>query len=57
MSCVNPLWGASRIHGELLKLGFEVASERVDYHCKACTINAFGFSFRSGQQAALAGRS
>src|ERR1700688_327573 len=25
MSMENPLWGASRIHGELLKLGFEVA--------------------------------
>src|SRR2546430_12110721 len=25
MSTQNPLWGATRIHGELLKLGFEVA--------------------------------
>ena len=25
MSRENPLWGASRIHGELLKVGFEVA--------------------------------
>ena len=25
MSIDNPLWGAPRIHGELLKLGFEVA--------------------------------
>jgi hypothetical protein len=25
MSGANPLWGAPRIHGELLKLGFEVA--------------------------------
>ena len=25
----NPLWGASRIHGELLKLGFEVAQSTV----------------------------
>jgi hypothetical protein len=23
MSTENPLWGAPRIHGELLKLGFE----------------------------------
>jgi hypothetical protein len=23
MSVENPLWGAPRIHGELLKLGFE----------------------------------
>jgi transposase InsO family protein len=28
MSRENPLWGASRIHGELLMLGFEVASRR-----------------------------
>jgi transposase InsO family protein len=26
---MNPLWGASRIHGELLKLGFEVAQSTV----------------------------
>jgi len=26
MSVENPLWGAPRIHGELLKLGFEVFS-------------------------------
>jgi hypothetical protein len=26
---VNPLWGAPRIHGELLKLGFEVAESTV----------------------------
>ena len=25
MSCENPLWGAPRIHGELLKLGFEIS--------------------------------
>ena len=25
MSIENALWGASRIHGELLKLGYEVA--------------------------------
>jgi transposase InsO family protein len=29
MSRENPLWGASRIHGELLKLGFEVAQSTV----------------------------
>ena len=28
MSKENPLWGASRIHGELLMLGFEVARSR-----------------------------
>ena len=29
MSIANPLWGAPRIHGELLKLGFEVAQSSV----------------------------
>src|SRR5215469_6140345 len=29
MSVENPLWGAPRIHGELLKLGFEIAQSTV----------------------------
>ena len=29
MSKDNPLWGAPRIHGELLKLGFEIAESTV----------------------------
>src|ERR1700751_3820553 len=29
MGMQNPLWGAPRIHGELLKLGFEVAQSSV----------------------------
>jgi hypothetical protein len=29
MSVENPLWGGPRIHGELLKLGFEVAQSSV----------------------------
>jgi hypothetical protein len=29
MSMENPLWGASRIHGELLMLGFELAQSTV----------------------------
>jgi hypothetical protein len=29
MSLENPLWGAPRIHGELLKLGFEVAQSSI----------------------------
>jgi hypothetical protein len=29
MSMNNPLWGAPRIHGELLKLGFDVAQSSV----------------------------
>src|SRR6185295_9619825 len=45
MSIENPLWGAPRIHGELLKLGFEVASRAwpntwsngVDRQVRGCT--------------------
>jgi putative transposase len=29
MAAANPLWGAPRIHGELLKLGIEVAERTV----------------------------
>jgi hypothetical protein len=29
MSVANPLWGAPRIHGELLKLGFQVSQATV----------------------------
>jgi hypothetical protein len=29
VSIENPLWGAPRIHGELLKLGFKVAQSTV----------------------------
>jgi hypothetical protein len=37
MSVENPLWGAPRIHGELLKLGFEVAqSTAAKYMVKRC---------------------
>src|SRR5438445_2888359 len=37
MSVDNPLWGAPCIHGELLKLGFEVAQSSVaKYMVKKC---------------------
>src|ERR1700693_1092797 len=37
MSVENTLWGAPRIHGELLKLGFEVAQSTVaKYMVKRC---------------------
>ena len=37
MSRANPLWGAPHIHGELLKLGFEVAQSTVArYMCRYC---------------------
>ena len=29
MAAVNPLWGAPRVHGELLKLGFEISERTV----------------------------
>src|SRR5215813_338690 len=29
MACANPIWGAPRIHGELLKLGFEISERTV----------------------------
>ena len=32
MSFENPLWGAPKIHGELLKLGIEVAQASVSIH-------------------------
>jgi len=32
MSQANPLWGAPRIHGELLKLGIEVSQATVGRH-------------------------
>jgi hypothetical protein len=35
MSRANPIWGAPRIHGELLKLGFDVAQSTVArYMCR-----------------------
>jgi hypothetical protein len=37
MGIENPLWGAPRIHGELLKLGFELAQSSVaKYMVKRC---------------------
>ena len=36
MSRENPLWGASRIHGELLMLGFEVAQSTVSKYMVRC---------------------
>ena len=39
MSVENPLWGAPRIHGELLKLGFEVAQSGVAKLCVPKTLS------------------
>jgi len=44
MSLENPLWGAPRIHGELLKLGFEVAQSSVaKYMVKRCGPSSQGW--------------
>jgi hypothetical protein len=32
MSFENPLWGATKIHGELLKIGIEVAQSTVSIY-------------------------
>ena len=36
LSLANPLWGAPRIHGELLKLGIEVAQSTVAKYMGRC---------------------
>jgi transposase InsO family protein len=44
MSVDNPLWGPPRIHGELLKLGFEVAQSSVaKYMLKRCGPPSLGW--------------
>src|SRR5258707_8399935 len=44
MSAENPLWGAPRIHGELLKLGFEVAQSSVaKYLVNRCSPRSLGW--------------
>ena len=42
MSIANPLWGALRIHGELVKLGIEIGQT-------SCITNIFGFDLRQAQ--------
>jgi hypothetical protein len=45
MSAENSLWGAPRIHGELLKLGFEVSQSSVaKYMVKRCGPPSQGWS-------------
>jgi hypothetical protein len=46
MSRANPLWGAPRIHGELLKLGLAVAQRTVAKYMiphvrRPCTVQKF----------------
>src|SRR6266550_2455365 len=51
MSVDNPLWGAPRIHGELLKLGFEVAQSSVaKYMVKRCGPPSQGWRLFREQQ-------
>jgi hypothetical protein len=38
MSVANPLWGAPRIHGEMLKLGIEVSQATVGRHMVRGTV-------------------
>ena len=50
MSIENPLWGAPRIHGELLKLGFEVAQSSVaKYMVKRRRASKSGMAHLSAQ--------
>jgi hypothetical protein len=37
MAGENPPWGAPRIHGELLKLGFEISERTVSRYLLRCT--------------------
>ncbi len=39
MSVANPLWGAPRIHGEMLKLGIEVSRGTVGRHFEGRAIS------------------
>jgi transposase InsO family protein len=55
MSVDNPLWGAPRIHGELLKLGFEVAQSSVaKYMVKQCGPPSQGCTFLRNHAADIA---
>jgi hypothetical protein len=54
MSLDNPLWGAPRIHGELLKLGFEVAQSTVangmDRPCSRPTTRRVSWGFEEHEE-------
>src|SRR5437016_6406455 len=54
MSRANRLWGAPRIHGELLKLGFEVAQSTVArYMCRRFRAPSQGWHYLDGQREQL----
>jgi hypothetical protein len=48
MSTENRLWGAPRIHGELLKLGFDVARSRPLTPAEASTLHLVPTCLKSG---------
>ena len=50
MSMENPLWGAPRIHGELLKLGYEVAQSTRSLADFTTTTCGFRFSVHTPGQ-------
>jgi hypothetical protein len=52
MSMEKPLWGAPRIHGELLKLGFEVAQSSV----ARCMVERWGRPARDGEPSCVTKR-
>jgi putative transposase len=56
MSRANPLWGAPRIHGELLKLDIEVSEATVGRHLPRCrnAPSPTGRSFLRNHMTALA---
>ena len=43
MNAANPLWGAPRIHGELLKLGIEVSQSTVAKYLHAASLQRCGY--------------
>ena len=47
MSIANPLWGAPRIHGELLKLGIEIGQTSVAKYMARRRARLLGFGRRS----------
>src|SRR5438132_1927156 len=51
----NPLWGAPRIHGELLKLGFEIAESTVStYMIRRSPLESYLLTITSSARAARA---
>jgi hypothetical protein len=52
MSLANPLWGAPRIHGELLKLGIDIGQTGVAKLCVPKTLNPTIVVMKSAQDGA-----